>query len=270
MKALKNKRVIEETIFNCQLDLSNKIVYTEAASGNFVVTPIIAALAGAKVFAITRDSKYASAKSVMNLTYDFARFCGVRDRIEVVFETSKEYIGQADIVTNLGFVRPINSDFIALMKKGSVILYMCEDWEYRKEDVDLIACKRKNIPVLFTNEGNIFNYCGLLCAKMLFEAGVEIYNNAILVVSDNKFGIVLVKWLSLMGADVSLRTSKNVVVKQNFDAVVIAHTDNVHFDQETTYPIIKFSEGIRMVKTLAYLGVRPVIELHTLGLKIGQ
>lgn len=48
-----------------KLDLNGLIVFTEAACGEFIYTPIIAAMAGAKkVYAITKDSKYASKDEV--------------------------------------------------------------------------------------------------------------------------------------------------------------------------------------------------------------
>ena len=40
------------------LNLQGKTVLTEAASGAYVVTPLLAAIAGAKVYAFTRTTKY--------------------------------------------------------------------------------------------------------------------------------------------------------------------------------------------------------------------
>lgn|GEM_PF-5393232 len=51
------------------LDLGKFIVLTEAASGFYALTPLIAALAGAKaVLALTRDSRYGSAAEVKQYT----------------------------------------------------------------------------------------------------------------------------------------------------------------------------------------------------------
>lgn len=58
------RRLIEDAIKFNKLDLTNLVVFTEAASRNYVVTPIIAAMAGAKVYAITSDSPYGKAKDV--------------------------------------------------------------------------------------------------------------------------------------------------------------------------------------------------------------
>lgn len=45
---------IKRSVDKFKLNLKDKIVLTEAATGNFVVTQVIAALAGAKVYAYTK------------------------------------------------------------------------------------------------------------------------------------------------------------------------------------------------------------------------
>ena len=58
---LRAKRLMEEAIEKFHLNLTGFSVLTEAASGNYVFTPLICALAGAKeVIAFTKDSVYAS------------------------------------------------------------------------------------------------------------------------------------------------------------------------------------------------------------------
>ena len=48
-----------------RLDLTQLVVYTEAASGTYLHTPILAACAGAeRVYALARDSSYGSAADV--------------------------------------------------------------------------------------------------------------------------------------------------------------------------------------------------------------
>ena len=57
-------------------------VLTEAASGPYVVTRVIAALAGADVVAVTADSRYGRAVDVRRDTLDLADMAGVRSSIE--------------------------------------------------------------------------------------------------------------------------------------------------------------------------------------------
>jgi hypothetical protein len=308
------KRLISQAVDSLRLDLNDLIVLTEAASKNYVVTPILAAIGGAKkVYAITGDSRYGESKEIAEFTYRLAKFCKVRDKIEVIFEKRKEVVEQADIITNLGFVRPINKALIEMMKENAVIPLMCEVWEYRKEDVDLEACCKKGIPVIGTNEEHpalkIFDFCGNLCLKMLFELEIEVYKNKIAVISSDKFGTVIQKWLKTNGAIVGrfrdLKDKKCREFIKESDALIVAdYTSSEIFignngqitadelrDLAPGISVLQFSGDVevdelskagipyfpsskigprRMGVTLANLGPKPVIDLHAAGFKVGE
>jgi hypothetical protein len=305
-------RLIRESIDFFELDLSGLVILTEAASGPFVTTPIIAALAGAhQVLALTSDSSYASAEEVILQTRSLEHYCKIAKGIEISTDRALVLFSRADIITNLGFVRPIDASVVEVLKPTAVISLMCEEWEYRSSDVDQKACKEKGIVVAGINEDYsgmaVFNYCGWLCLKMLFEAQIEVYKSRILVVSSDKMGRAIFEQLKNIGIQVRLVKNLNVPVEElvNTDAIVVAdytRTDNIIGFEGDISPeimkqiapgitIIQFSgkiefenlqrQGIsvypgiqldprRMAKTLAYLGVRPVIELHTAGLKVGE
>jgi hypothetical protein len=201
-------RLVKEHIKQLNLDLSGLIVLTEAASGSYVFTPLIAALArAAGVIAVTRDSSYGDAKDVMENTYLLAKYFGIqKKRIQIVESLSPQITGKADIVTNLGFLRPINKEFISNLKPTAVISLMYETWEFREEDLDLQECWKKGVPVLGTNEQNevlrIFDYIGHLCLKILLEAEIEVFRSKIILVGDNDFGRNIVGTLSAAGAEV--------------------------------------------------------------------
>lgn len=199
--------LIEQAIDVLELDLSGLSVVTEAASGPYVVTPVIAARAGAeRVLACTRNSRYASTQSVIAQTRALERLCGLADHVEIYTERSLEIFAQADIVTNLGFVRPIDAKAVAAMPSTAIISLMCEAWEFRPGDVDLEACWAKGILVLATNEDfpglEVFDYSALLAMQMLFEAQIEIHKNQIIIVSGDKFGRVMEQQLARSGARV--------------------------------------------------------------------
>src|SRR4051794_21528290 len=60
------------------LDLCGAVVVTEAASGPFVVTPVLAALGGAtRTIGLTRESPWATADQVRRQTAAFAVLCGI-------------------------------------------------------------------------------------------------------------------------------------------------------------------------------------------------
>ena len=70
--------LMKESIHTCSLDLKGAVVLTEAATGAYVVTPIIAALAGAEqVFAITKSSRYGSFEKAVNYTMQIAEYAKV-------------------------------------------------------------------------------------------------------------------------------------------------------------------------------------------------
>jgi hypothetical protein len=223
-------RLIKETISFLELDLKGLTVLTEAASGPYVVTPVIAALASAEnVIALTSDSRFASAEEVIAQTRALEALSGVEREIEIHTERSLELFARADIVTNLGFVRPVDDRIVEAMKPCAAIPLMCEAWEFRPGDVDLAACCRKGIPVLGTNEDypglDVFRYSGWLCLKMLLEAELEVHKCRILIISSDKFGRVIEKLLARAGVNVSLSDNLRKVDREQLargDALVVA------------------------------------------------
>lgn len=201
-------RLIRNVIGRFDLDLSGLVVLTEAATGYYVLTPLIAALAGAdQVYAVTQDSRYGSAQEVCERTQCLADRWGVADQVEVLFSREDERTGLADIVTNLGFVRPLDAQFLGRLKHTAVIPLMFETWEYRHGDLDLAECRQLGIPVLGTNEDHadlqIFQYVGHLVLKLLFELDIEVYRARVVVVGGGKFGTATVNSLHASGARVS-------------------------------------------------------------------
>jgi len=192
-------------IRRCRLDLSEMVVLTEAASDAWMVTPVLAAMAGAKkVFALARPSRYGTIEEIERATTGLARMAGVSERIEIISEKRADIIAQADIVTNSGHVRPINADMVRCMKPTAVVPLMYEAWEFRSGDVDLAACRRLDIPVAGTNERHpavdVFSYLGVMAVKMLLDAGIAVHGSRVLVWCDNLFRPFLVKGLTLAGA----------------------------------------------------------------------
>jgi hypothetical protein len=303
--------LVEKTIAFLGLDLSGLTVLTEAASGPYVVTPVIAGLAGAEcVLALTGESKYATADEVINQTRALEVLCGIEGSTEIHTRRSLKLFEHADIVTNLGFVRPIDRAAVAAMKPNAVVPLMCEAWEFRQGDVDMDACHSKGIAVLGTNEDypglKVFDYSGWLCLKMLFDAQIEVHKSEILVVGSDKFSSVIKGHLKRCGVSVRWTSTLNdVEVVEDVDAIVVADYSRedmiigpegdlaaadlaamasgltvIQFAGRvdvpsltesgiTVYPGIELESG-RMARTLAELGVRPVVELHAGGLKVGQ
>jgi len=312
-------QLIENAIHKFFLDLRGLHVLTEAATGYYVLTPVIAALAGAgQVYAITCNSRYGTASSVRNETIRLATHWGVEKKIEVFESRNDPCIQKADIVTNLGFVRPLDAPFLRRLKPKAVIPLMWETWEYRPEDLDLKECRRLGIPVLGTNEHHpdlrIFDYLGPLALKLLLAMDVEVYHSNIVIIGSGEFADIIKKCLLSLKASVTLLNPHNSGILEekmshealrSADAIVVAehHSRGMLIGPEgkispemlrklNPYLAIAHicggvdrveleSAGIRCVPnefatpghmsvTTDYLGPRPLIDLHTAGLKVGE
>ena len=313
------EKLIGAAIDTYNLNLSGLTVFTEAASGNYVVTPLIAALAGSDhVFAITRDSRYGKAVDVRNFTLELAQRWGVGDRVEVVSDKLPSILSQVDIVTNLGFVRPIDKNMIAHLKPTAVLPLMWETWEFREADLDLAECRRVGIMVLGTNERearlDLFTYVGYLAVKLAFELEIEIYRSKVVVVGSGPFGESSVKVFDKLEADVryidlstggSLETKSAkstlhdadlaVLVEHHSPACLIGSEGQINVDEllalSPHVSIVHIAGNINreeidgaaipclpqksaapgyMSVATDDLGPKPVITLHTAGLKVGE
>jgi hypothetical protein len=173
MKKIANENLLKELVERFSINLSGLTIYTEAASGPYLFAPILAAFAGAKkVFAQTCDSRFSKANEVKSETIKVAKSFGLSNRIEVLTNRCHNSLSEADIVTNTGFVRPIDRDLISKLKQTAVIPLMWETWEFRPSDFDLEYCKAKEILVLGTNESrppcDMSNFIGWTSIKLLF------------------------------------------------------------------------------------------------------
>lgn len=313
------RRLIHEAISKFNLNLKGLVVLTEAASNNFVYTPLIAAIAGAKiVHAITKDSRYAMADEVTRDTLFIAEQWGIAEQLEIHKAVEPDIIKAADIVTNSGFVRPIDSEFISYMKDTAVIPLMFETWEFREHDLDLRACRKRNISVLGTNENmsglEIFKYIGNLALKLAFELNIEVFGSKVAVVGGGYFGDNVINAFLNAGADVisyRIDGGNNPITEEskrrlsNCDLLVITEHESRDLilgksGQISVNELLKVAPGISIVHiagnvdqeairkagipcrpaiiappgymsvSLDYLGPKPVIDLQTAGLKVGE
>jgi hypothetical protein len=222
--------LMRAAIDRCGLDLSGYTVFTEAASGAYLTTPIISAMAGADhVYALTRSTRYGSAEEIAASTLSLARLAGVEKHVEVILEKSQETVSKADIVTNSGHVRPIDSEMIAWMKPTAVIPLMYEDWELRPSDIDLVACRKRGIRITGTNERHgavdVFSFLGIMAVKLLLDTGVAVYSSHVLLLCDNPFAPYIERGLAAAGAVVecvhSLADAREDIP---YDAILVALT----------------------------------------------
>ncbi len=303
-------RLIKEAIKNFELNLSGITVLTEAASGNFVWTPIIAALSGAKVLAYSKDSKYASYREVKEMTEYYARQLFIENNLTVINVLNKEVISSADIITNNGFLRPLNKKILQYCKKNVVIALMYEAWEFRNSDLDIKYCTKNGIPVLGTNEADsrlkTIEYLGAVVKKALYLNNIEIFKSNICILGYGKFAKVIYNslkeecdyleiWHDRFELNIISKLDALVVAdhetnqlyignqglipidqikKLNPDILIIHISGNIELDDLKQSCIKYFPKVIAKPKwmslTTDFTGPKPVIDLHTAGLKVGE
>jgi len=221
------RRLMRDRIRATGLDLRGLTVLTEAATGAYAATPVIAAMAGAeRVWAFTRSSRHGTAAQVGIVTRALARSAGVEDQIEIVQSLSTEILASTDILTNSGHLRPINGAVIDRLPARAVIALMFEAWEFREDDIDQEACRRREIPIVGVNERHpaigVFPFLGPLCVRLLRDAGLTVAGQHIAVLCDNPFASFLRDGLIAAGARAEVYGAAAEVPSAPWDALLVA------------------------------------------------
>ncbi|WP_413581363.1 hypothetical protein [Bdellovibrio sp. HCB288] len=185
---------IIKSIKKFDLNMDGRVVLTEAATGVYAVTAVIAAMAGAKVYALAKESDYGDFSKINS---DMQKLIGgfadrsFNSRIKIIKDLS-EINDHIDVVTNSGFVRPINEKLMDLLTKDSAISLMYEPWEFRESDIDLKQAVAKGIKVYGVNEHDqrlrTMEYIGFIALYLLLEQKITPFSNKkILVLGGSKF-----------------------------------------------------------------------------------
>ncbi|MGD1845984.1 MAG: hypothetical protein ACFB10_11375 [Salibacteraceae bacterium] len=228
------------------LDLSGLTVLTECASGPYAYTPIMAALAGARVYAIGRDSRHGTFEENASHIGEMAKTLGIEDLLHC-FDTDMPLANwqKVDIMTNSGFLRPITSEKIKRLKPTAVLPLMWETWEWRPGEIDLSACQQAGIPVIGTNEryekNSMVDYPGMMVLKLLFSLGIEAVHNHLVLLGGGFTGKCIANtfeklelnfdWFTATGSERAYRCYpyaeiRRLLEMKSPDAVVCAeHTD---------------------------------------------
>lgn len=307
---------IRSVIQLLNLNLEGLTVLTEIGSSYYFYTPFIAALSGAKkVFAWTGTNSYFECNELVSQAVQLTQQLNLEHIIEFsVNEKPVTHIQEADVITNSGFLRPLDADFLAHCKKTVSISLMFEAWEIRESDIDIKFCIENGLQVggIWENHPKlgVFESVGHLAIKLAMEAGHEIYQNQIIIWSDDDFGTVTEKYFNQLNPKKVIKTLDRQTVLEN-----LAQTDFIYFcsnhekrtilgnDSDAIFtwkelkelnPSIsivhlygKFdlktigNENIQvypeqngraeyMSKTLTYLGMKPTLNLLVGGMKVGE
>jgi hypothetical protein len=300
-------RLMGAAISRCRLDLTGLVILTEAATGPYAVTPVLAAMAGGTVHALAAPTKYATARELERVTLELARIAGVADRITLSEKKDPGVMGAADIVTNSGQVRPIDAEMVGQLKPTCVVPLMYEAWEYREKDVDVAACRSRGIKVAGTNERHpavdVFSFLGLMTVRQLHDAGISVYGSHIILLCDNAFGPFMARCLRDCGSAVTEAGQLSPqLLSGACDAVVVALQPQAGFvlgaaeagllaDLAPGTPLVQYwgdvdraalaAAGVpawpphppvpgHMAVLPSAIGPEPVVRLQAGGLKVGE
>jgi hypothetical protein len=231
------------------LDLKGRTVLTEAATGFYVVTPLIAALAGAKVYAYARNTRYGTVEEVFEGTRKAMADWGTKKPdIHFIDKLTPEIIGEADIITNSGHLRPLNEEMLRHAKDNVVIPLMYEAWEWREADMDVNYVRSRGFKLGATNERHpdidVFSYLGDMALKQIFDAGICLYQNKFVLLCNNDFGPYIAK-----------------VVARNCERLAVIDTeenkkkyDLSNIDWISGYPDVKIPDEYRDSEAIIFTG----------------
>ncbi|RAP27574.1 hypothetical protein DID74_00275 [Candidatus Marinamargulisbacteria bacterium SCGC AG-333-B06] len=229
-----------------KLNLNGLNVLTEAASGYYSWTPILAALAGANVLCFGKDSSYGLYKDNKDKILNISQALNINSKLNIVSKNSSyDKLEKINIVTNSGLLRPIDKNIISKLGKKSIISLMWETWEFRETDLDLMASQKYEIPVVGTNENfcdlKMHEYNGYYMLKLLFDMKIEVYHNHI-VIFGHKPAFYCVELFKRMGVKYTWFSPKkeddsnsflysdiqNIFSLDHIDAIIFADHESKH------------------------------------------
>ncbi|MGV3684491.1 MAG: hypothetical protein ACO1NS_02620 [Daejeonella sp.] len=297
-------------IARLNLNLSGYTVLTEVGSNNYLFSPIIPLLAGAKeVYAFSRTTPYGSSEVIKSDCENLARDLNLFEKLTIRTEALPiEWFNIADIVTNSGMLRPLDEAKLMHLRPGAVIPLMYEAWELRESDLDIGYCRTNNIAVAGTWENHpdieVFKNVGMLALKMAFEAGYEVLNNKVIVWSDDEFGEEIIHSFGINGANCILTTNFQLLIDNilGTDFIFVADYDEMRSFSEI-WDLDKLTainpnigivhlfgdfkkeeienkkigyfpskDGLPRIMsfTLGHVGLKPIINLQVAGYKVAQ
>jgi hypothetical protein len=236
-------RLIDDCIARFDLDLGGLVVLTEAATGYYRVTPVIAAIAGAeRVLALARKTRFGDVTEAGEQTAYLAGRAGIEDRIELATERARSVFGCANMVTNLGAVRPIDRAVIQMLEPTAVVSLMFGGNEWRPHEVDLAACWERGIAVAGVDEVaiDLFRFTGLRIVWFFLELGIELVGARLVFVGCGPVFCRVMGFLVDIGAQVLAITSEPQELVQRCGGEKLAE----HLDQPEAYGALAEADAL--------------------------
>lgn len=299
-------RLSRDAIARYELDLDGLVVLTEAATGYYRLTPVIAAMAGAEeVVAVARNTPFGSADEAREQVLDLGTTAGVLERLTVTTTSARDVAPRAQVVTNLGAVRPIDRAFSQRLSSHAVVSLMFGARDARPADLDVAALRAAQIPLCGVDEAQIdlFRWTGQRIAWWLMEVGLEIVGARYVIWGDSAPAKATARWLDRSGAHVErLTTTPSPTQLEHIDGLILmdstariepgghlaaesiagaapgaaileyagmAHRESCAATGLVVYPPSPAANG-HVARTIGEILYAPVIELHTAGLRVGE
>lgn len=227
---------VRSRITETHVDLQGLVVLTEAATGTYCYNPSIAALAGAQVIAVAKDSSYGSWSDAFTQVYagadELALDAEERSRLLLLGPGDAPDLSSIDIVTNSGLLRPFTRDFFRQLKPTAVLSLMWEPWELREGEIDLTAASEYGIEIMGTDESHplcdMRPYPPMIAIELIRQAGEPLFNWNWAFLGDHEYlAPAMAERLSHLG--VKTRWARTSESSQEFesclewaDAIVVA------------------------------------------------
>jgi hypothetical protein len=213
-------RLIGRAISRHRLDLTGLSVLTEAGVGSRSITPVIAALAGADVYAVTRDTPGGARLDAERDTVALAGEALVRDRVHLVSSRLQAPLSGIDIVTSLPGVRPVDETILRSVTETAAVTLMCGVAEWQSRDVDVAACRRLRIAVAGLDEDalRLNRYIPAAAMWGLLAVGVEIVEATVVVAGDGPACAAAARGLARAGARVLVASPESAGRTSLYDA----------------------------------------------------
>ena len=225
---------IKYSIEKFSLNLKDKIVLTEATTGDYRCTAIIAEQAGArKVYALAKNTNYGDIDDIKSNYIEYFE-TNKESNIKII-ESLDEIDDKIDIVTNSGFIRPINQRVLKYIDKSSVITLMYEPWEFRSSDMDMELMYKQGIKVYGTNEHDsrlmTMDYIGITTLYLLLDWKITHFSNQkILILGSEEFTEPIERVLTTNGyLTKSIDNYSNNFVDDDYDIFIVAEHKNQKF-----------------------------------------
>ncbi|MDD3014590.1 MAG: hypothetical protein PHC34_12885 [Candidatus Gastranaerophilales bacterium] len=193
-------RLIEQSIKDFKLDLTDCNILLPAALTEPALAPVMASLAGAaNIYVPARDIE------TVNKTTFFVNELDLKSRIVFIEKENPQILSGLDIVIKGEGVSYIDSDFISKLNENCVISVFPKNFDFINiEGIDLEGCAKKKIPVITVDPDDknlmLNKYFAHLTVKRCFQANMDILNSRILLVGSGELMETILGLLKTMGA----------------------------------------------------------------------